>query len=113
MGEDRVTWADPGIEDLGGGIHRIPLPLPMAGLKAVNVYALTDSDGVDLIDAGMAFVQAREQLEAALRKLGAGLGDIGNFLITHVHRDHYTLAVALRNEGLVGKSVIALGEGER
>jgi glyoxylase-like metal-dependent hydrolase (beta-lactamase superfamily II) len=85
----------------------------MAGLKAVNVYALTDSDGVDLIDAGMAFVQAREQLEAALGKLGAGLGDIGNFLITHVHRDHYTLAVALRREGLADKGVIALGEGER
>ena len=108
-----MTWAEPGIEDLGDGIHRIPLPLPMAGLKAVNVYALTNSDGVDLIDAGMAFVQAREQLEAALRKLGTGLGDIGNFLITHVHRDHYTLAVALRRERLVGKSVIALGEGER
>ena len=108
-----MTWAEPGIEDLGDGIHRIPLPLPMAGLKAVNVYALTDSDGVDLIDAGMAFVQAREQLEAALRKLGAGLGDIGNFLITHVHRDHYTLAVALRHERLVDKGVIALGEGER
>ena len=108
-----MTWSEPGIEDLGDGIHRIPLPLPMAGLKAVNVYALTDSDGVDLIDAGMAFVQAREQLETALRKLGAGLGDIGNFLITHVHRDHYTLAVALRREGLADKGVIALGEGER
>ncbi|HEX6526704.1 MAG TPA: MBL fold metallo-hydrolase [Streptosporangiaceae bacterium] len=101
---DRHAWATSGIEDLGGGVHRIPLALPMAALKAVNVYALVDGDGIDLIDAGMAFGQAREQLEAALKQLGCELGDVGNFFITHVHRDHYTLAVELRrgNRGNAG-----------
>jgi glyoxylase-like metal-dependent hydrolase (beta-lactamase superfamily II) len=111
-----LSWADPGIEDLGGGIHRIPLPLPMAGLKAVNVYALADSDGVDLVDAGMAITQARDQLLSALGTLGAGLGDVRNFLITHVHRDHYTLAVELRRlaaETGGGTGVVWLGEDER
>src|SRR5487761_515334 len=51
---DRHAWAEPDMENLSGGVYRIPLPLPMDALRAVNVYALTDSDGVDLIDSGMA-----------------------------------------------------------
>jgi len=53
---DRYAWIEPGVEDLGAGVHRIPLPLPLDGLKAVNVYAITDPSGVDLIDAGFAIV---------------------------------------------------------
>src|SRR5438105_13099780 len=79
--DDRHAWAASGVENLGGGVHRIPLALPMAGLKAVNVYALADSGGVDLVDAGMAFGQAREQLSTALKQLGCELGDVGNFFI--------------------------------
>jgi len=107
---DRHAWAEPGAEDLGGGLHRIPLPLPGDALKAVNVYAIAGDDGVHLIDAGMALVQARERLTAELGLLGYGLGDIRNFFITHIHQDHYTLAVELRTS-LRGQ--IALGEGER
>jgi glyoxylase-like metal-dependent hydrolase (beta-lactamase superfamily II) len=98
------------VEDLGNGLHRIPLPLPGDSLKAVNVYAIAGEDGVDLIDAGMALAQARERLTEALGQLGYGLGDIRNFFITHIHQDHYTLAVELRTT-LRGK--ITLGEGER
>jgi glyoxylase-like metal-dependent hydrolase (beta-lactamase superfamily II) len=107
---DRHAWAAPGVEDLGGGLYRIPLPLPGDALKAVNVYAIAGEDGVDLIDAGMALAQARERLTEALGEIGYGLGDIRNFFITHVHQDHYTLAVQLRTT-LRGQ--IALGEGER
>jgi len=106
----RHAWAEPGAEDLGGGLYRIPLPLPGDALKAVNVYAITADDGVHLIDAGMALVQARERLTSELGKLGFGLGDIRNFFITHIHQDHYTLAVELRTT-LRGQ--ITLGEGER
>jgi glyoxylase-like metal-dependent hydrolase (beta-lactamase superfamily II) len=101
----------PGAEDLGSGVYRIPLPLPMAGLKAVNVYALIDSDGIDLIDSGMAVVRAREALASALASLGFALGDVSNYFITHVHRDHYTLAVELRRT--LGSGRIALGAGEQ
>jgi glyoxylase-like metal-dependent hydrolase (beta-lactamase superfamily II) len=107
---DRYSWAQAGAEDLGGGVHRIPLPLPMAGLKAVNVYALIDDQGVDLIDAGMGLANARERLTAALKELGCELGDIRNFFITHVHRDHYTLAVDLRRSRY---GSISLGVGEQ
>ena len=90
---DRHAWTEPAVEDLGGGIYRIPLPLPLDGLKAVNVYAITDPGGVDLIDAGFAIVAARERLTEALRQLGYGLGDVRNFIVTHIHIDHYSLAV--------------------
>ncbi len=93
---DRYAWAEPEVEDLGGGVYRIPLPLPLDGLKAVNVYAITDPGGVDLIDAGMALVPARERLTAGLRQIGYELGDIRNFFVTHIHIDHYSLAVELR-----------------
>jgi glyoxylase-like metal-dependent hydrolase (beta-lactamase superfamily II) len=108
--DDRNAWAEPGVEDLGGGLYRIPLPLPGDALTAVNVYAVTGGDGVDLIDAGMALVQARERLTEALGQLGYGLPDIRNFFITHIHRDHYTLAVELRTT-LRGQ--ITLGDAER
>jgi glyoxylase-like metal-dependent hydrolase (beta-lactamase superfamily II) len=107
---DRYAWTEPGVEDLGGGVYRIPLPLPMEGLRAVNVYAITDPGGVDLIDAGIALVPAREQLAMGLRQIGYELGDIRNFFVTHIHIDHYSLAVELRR---TFHSVISLGEQER
>ena len=107
---DRHAWTEPGAEDLGGGVYRIPLPLPMHGLKAVNVYAITDDQGVDLIDAGVAMVQARDRLTEGLRQIGYDLGDIRNFFVTHIHIDHYSLAVELRQ---TLHNVIVLGEGER
>jgi glyoxylase-like metal-dependent hydrolase (beta-lactamase superfamily II) len=108
--EDRHAWAEPGVEDLGGGLYRIPLPLPGDALTAVNVYAMVGDDGVDLIDAGMAIVQARERLTEALSQLGYGLPDVRNFFITHIHQDHYTLAVELRTT-LRGQ--VTLGDQER
>ncbi len=109
-GPDRHAWARPDVEDLGDGLYRIPLPLPGDSLKAVNVYAIAGDDGVHLIDAGMALVEARERLTAALGQIGFGLGDIRNFFITHIHQDHYTLAVELRT---TLRAQITLGEGER
>jgi glyoxylase-like metal-dependent hydrolase (beta-lactamase superfamily II) len=107
---DRYAWAEPGTEDLGGGVHRIPLPLMLDGLRAVNVYAITDPGGIDLIDAGIAVGPAREALEKALKQLGYEFGDIRNFFVTHIHIDHYSLAVELRREF---RGVISLGEEER
>ena len=108
--DDRHAWAEPTVEDLGGGLYRIPLPLPNDGLTAVNVYAITGEHGVDLVDAGMALDQARDRLTEALGQLGYGLPDIRNFFITHIHQDHYTLAVQLRST-LRGQ--ITLGAEER
>ncbi|TDD44099.1 MBL fold metallo-hydrolase [Saccharopolyspora elongata] len=110
MGDSRHEWIEPGAYEVAPGVHRIPLPLPSDGLRAVNVYAIADGDTLTLVDGGWALDEAREQLAAALRQIGAGLGDISRFLVTHAHRDHYTQAVALRRE--YGSKVL-LGEDER
>jgi glyoxylase-like metal-dependent hydrolase (beta-lactamase superfamily II) len=102
-------WTAPGVFECAPGVHRIPLPLPNDGLRAVNVYAVADGDGWTLVDSGWALAEGRDALGAALAELGAGFGDVRRFLVTHVHRDHYTLAVALRSE--FGMRV-ALGAGE-
>jgi glyoxylase-like metal-dependent hydrolase (beta-lactamase superfamily II) len=102
-------WTEPGVFRCAPGVHRIPLPLPNDGLRAVNVYAVEDGAGWTLVDSGWALEQSRELLGAALKALGAGFGDVHRFLVTHVHRDHYTQAVVLRRE--FGMRV-ALGRGE-
>lgn len=53
-------------------MHRIPLPLPMDGLRAVNVYVLQADDGLTLIDGGWAIETSRTLLEKSLADLGAG-----------------------------------------
>jgi glyoxylase-like metal-dependent hydrolase (beta-lactamase superfamily II) len=104
-----VQWFEPGVYAVVPGIYRIPLPLHDA-LRAVNVYAIEDGDGLTLIDSGQVMTETRGQLEASLSELGAGLGDVRQFLVTHVHRDHYTQAVAVRQEF---GTRISLGAGEQ
>lgn len=103
-------WTEPGVYLAAPGVYRIPLPLPNDGLRAVNVYAIVDGDGVVLIDSGWALERSRELLEQALRAIGCGLGDVRRFLVTHVHRDHYSQAVAIRREF---GTRISLGRGEQ
>jgi glyoxylase-like metal-dependent hydrolase (beta-lactamase superfamily II) len=103
-------WTAPGVHRCASGVHRIPLPLPDDGLRAVNVYAVADGTGLTLVDSGWALAQARDLLTEALGALGAGLGDVRRFLVTHAHRDHYTQAVVLRRE--FGARIV-LGAGER
>jgi glyoxylase-like metal-dependent hydrolase (beta-lactamase superfamily II) len=108
---DRQQWTEPGPELVAPGVHRVPLPLPMDGLRAVNVYVLETEDRLTCIDGGWAIDAARTQLEDSLRTLGHGVADIRRFLVTHVHRDHYTQAVSIRKE--LGLATIDLGVGER
>lgn len=103
-------WTEPGAWSVAPGVHRIPLPLPMDGLKAVNVYVIETDEGLTLIDGGWAIEVSRAQLVTSLAQMGAAIGDIRRFLVTHVHRDHYTQAVTIRAE--VGAHV-SLGLGDK
>ncbi|ONI80266.1 MBL fold metallo-hydrolase [Saccharothrix sp. ALI-22-I] len=105
-----MEWTEPGAFEVAPGVYRIPLPLPNDGLHTVNVYAIDDGDGLVLIDSGWALDAAETALESALGTLGHGFEDIRRFLVTHVHRDHYTMAVALRRRF---GTKIALGAGEQ
>jgi glyoxylase-like metal-dependent hydrolase (beta-lactamase superfamily II) len=103
-------WTEPGAYEVSRGVHRLPLPLPNDGLRAVNVYSIAASDGLVLIDSGWAIRAAREALDRALDALGHSLKDVRRFLVTHVHRDHYTQAIYVRRE--FGTSV-SLGAGDK
>ncbi len=107
---DRDAWLAEGAHPVAPGVHRIPLPLPSDGLRAVNVYAIEAESGLVLIDSGWALANALSQLERSLASIGAGLRDVRQFLVTHMHRDHYTQAVEIRR--LFG-TTIALGQGEQ
>lgn len=107
---EQPHWTEPGAHPVADGVHRIPLPLPMDGLRAVNVYAIETEEGLTLIDGGWAVEESRTRLDQSLASIGHQVGDITRFLVTHVHRDHYTQAVAVRRE--VG-SHVSLGIGDR
>ena len=107
--DPEADWTTPGVYDVGAGVYRIPLPLPQDGLRAVNVYAVRDEDGLTLVDSGWAITEARDLLEQAVKLLDSSLAGVRRFLVTHVHRDHYTLAMTLRRE--FGMRV-SLGQGE-
>ena len=104
-------WTDPTPEEVVPGVHRVPLPLPMDGLRAINVYVLETEKGLTCIDGGWAIEESRRQLESSLRAIGHRVEDITRFLVTHVHRDHYTQAITIRKE--LGRATVDLGIGEK
>ncbi|HEY6932374.1 MAG TPA: MBL fold metallo-hydrolase [Marmoricola sp.] len=103
-------WAEPGVYPVAPGVTRIPLPLPMDGLRAVNVYVLETDQGLVLVDGGWAVAESRSLFESSIRQLGHRLTDIRRFLVTHLHRDHYTQAYVISRE--IGAEVV-LGLGEK
>lgn len=104
------SWEQPGAFAVSPGVYRIPLPLPGDGLRAVNVYALEADGAITLVDAGMSRTASWDALEAGLRHAGAELGDVRRVLVTHIHRDHFGQACAVRRA--TGATVL-LGRGEQ
>jgi glyoxylase-like metal-dependent hydrolase (beta-lactamase superfamily II) len=82
----------------------------MDGLRAVNVYVVETEDGLVLVDGGWAIPESRKVFDAGLRQLGYTVRDIRRFLVTHMHRDHYTQASVVGRE--VGAHVV-LGLGDK
>jgi glyoxylase-like metal-dependent hydrolase (beta-lactamase superfamily II) len=105
-----VTWTEPGAWSVAPGVVRIPLPLPMDGLRAVNVYVMETDDGLVLVDGGWAIPESRSLFESSMKSAGYALTDIRRFLVTHMHRDHYTQAYVVGQE--VGAEV-SLGLGDK
>ncbi len=105
-----LPWVEPGAFEVAPQVFRVPLPLPDDGLRAINVYVLVTSAGLVCIDGGWAIPEAKTLFVESLASLGFELRDITRFLVTHVHRDHYTQAIDVRRD--VGARV-GLGAGER
>ncbi len=73
-------------EQVGDGLH--VLALPYTPTSPVNVFALAGDDGVWLVDAGDSTPESQESLDAQLRALGYGVGDVRAVLVSHRHPDH-------------------------
>lgn len=73
---DGVRWA------------RMPVPGP---LKHVNIWVLDDSDGVAIVDTGLAISSCREAWD---QLLAGALADVRvtRVIVTHFHPDHLGLA---------------------
>ena len=110
IAEQPDDWTTPGAYPVAPGVFRIPVPLPIDGLKAVNVYVVEDQDGLIAIDSGWASPRTTAALTAALRTVGHRVDDIGQFLVTHAHWDHYTQALMLRDQL---SARVRIGRGER
>ncbi|HSV41661.1 MAG TPA: MBL fold metallo-hydrolase [Nocardioidaceae bacterium] len=91
-----AEWAAPGAHEVDDGVFRVPLSMPGDGLHAINVYAIETGDGLALVDGGWRTATSFEELESALAGVGHRASSIHDVYVTHIHRDHYTLAVELR-----------------
>lgn len=103
-------WTEPGVYEVMPDLYRIPLPMPQDGLRAVNVYAYRDGESIVLVDGGWAVPPAWAGLAAALRALGADEDRVSRILVTHAHRDHYNLAVRLREQHPTVRVALGIGE---
>jgi len=110
MTHPRNAWAEPGPDEVSPGVYRLPLPLLLDSLHAVNVYVVEDESGLTVIDSGWANPGTRAALTTGLHRLGHDIGDVSQFLVTHAHWDHYTQAIALRREF---GTAVRIGIGER
>ena len=87
---------DPPVENLGGGLWSVPVPIPQNSLRYVLVYVLELDDGVALIDAGWDTDAAWNALTGGLETAGYAMADVKAVLVTHIHPDHYGLAGRVR-----------------
>lgn len=86
-----------GAERMAEDVYRIPLPIPDAALRAVNVYAIVAPSGaITLIDAGWEHPDTLACLQRSMAGLGLDLDRLDRVLVTHAHPDHYSLAAELR-----------------
>jgi glyoxylase-like metal-dependent hydrolase (beta-lactamase superfamily II) len=104
------AWTQPGAFEVAPGVLRIPLPLALDGLRAVNVYAIEDGGGLLMVDAGWFYGESMDALRSGLKAAGRDVSEISRFVVTHIHGDHYTLAMPIREES---GARVAIGSGER
>lgn len=105
-----MKWYEESIEEIEDQVFRVPLPLPSDSLRAVNAYILVGDNTVTLVDPGWDDRPTRELLGDVVAKLGHQLSHVDAALVTHLHRDHLSMAIALRDE--LGIEIV-VGDEER
>ena len=95
------------VTSLGGGVHRVTLPLPWA-LDHVHCYALQDPDGWTLVDCGLGTPGTARRWAEALERLGSPR--VRRIVVTHYHPDHVGASGALRE--LTGADELVQGRDD-
>lgn len=91
-------WFERGVYRAAPDVFRIPLPLTNDHLRAVNVYAIVGVGGIVLVDPGLDTPESRAQLQEGLSALDAGVADVSQCVVTHVHNDHLSQSLRLQDE---------------
>jgi glyoxylase-like metal-dependent hydrolase (beta-lactamase superfamily II) len=86
-----VTPAPGAATQVAPGVWWLRMPLPMAGLNHINVWALEDGPGVTLIDTGMQTQYTAGHWQQALAGALAGR-PVTRVICTHMHPDHVGMA---------------------
>jgi glyoxylase-like metal-dependent hydrolase (beta-lactamase superfamily II) len=94
-----AAWRErvmPPVEELGGDLWSIPVPIPNNPLRYVNSYAFATGGGLVLLDTGWPADTAWAALTAGLESIGAGVADVRGVLVSHMHLDHAGLTGRVR-----------------
>jgi glyoxylase-like metal-dependent hydrolase (beta-lactamase superfamily II) len=86
------------ITEVADNVLRLELDISMPGLGHVNCYALTDNDGVALVDPGLPGPATYDTLVSRLKQAQLGVKDIHTVIVTHSHPDHFGGAARLAKE---------------
>jgi glyoxylase-like metal-dependent hydrolase (beta-lactamase superfamily II) len=84
-------------ERIADGLYAIPLPLQDG--SPVNAYVAISSDGLWLIDGGLASERCQATLRQGIASLGYRLEDVRGLLVSHGHIDHVGAADAVLANG--------------
>jgi len=77
-------------EEILTNLYRIEIPLPKNPLKALNSYLIKNAERNLIIDTGWNQEECMNAMQTGLKKLGVDLKRT-DFLITHLHADHFGL----------------------
>lgn len=66
----------PPVEELGGDLWSVPVPIPDSPLRYVSCYAFAAAAGLVLLDSGWNSDESWRALLAGLREIGAGPADV-------------------------------------
>jgi glyoxylase-like metal-dependent hydrolase (beta-lactamase superfamily II) len=84
------------VDEVAPGVLRLQLPIELPGLRHVNCYAITDDNGMTLVDPGIPGPQSWKALLDRCNRAELDLTRTHTILITHSHPDHYGNAMKIR-----------------
>ncbi len=93
------------VTEVAPDVLRLELDITIPGLGHVNCYALTDKDGVALVDPGLPGNDTHNILVERLRQADLKIKDVHTVIVTHSHPDHFGGASRLAKDA--GAKVVA------